>query len=199
MATLSLPSPTEATPLACHAAATVRKPVVGIILGAVLLFGGMGLLILQMLMPATLERGLGEAKVALEATASRVVTEVAPTSYPTVTLGPLGGMKEMDWCDGRFIEMESYRISGVLPVYAGHNKCGADIILGWNIGDHVKIAGSDIIYEVVEERHTKKWDNIASLRGMKGELILQTCFWGQNKMRFLSLAPVDVDVTEHVG
>lgn len=98
----------------------------------------------------------------------------------------------MNWCDGRFIEMKSYQISGVLPVYAAHNNCGGDIILNWELGDHVKIAGSETIYEVVEERHTKKWGNVGSLRGAQGELLLQTCYYGQDRMRFLALAPVTV-------
>lgn len=162
----------------------VRRRPAGLAVGVALLVAGAAVLIVQLLFPAQVERVIGEAKVAVD----QVVQEASP-EYPEVTLGPLGGKREMNWCDGRFIELDSYRISGVLPVYAAHNNCGGDIILSWSIGDQVKIAGSDAIYEVVDERHTKKWGNVGSLRGMEGELLLQTCFYGQDKMRFLALAP----------
>ena len=162
-----------------------RPPAIRLTLGITLLLAGAAVLLLQLLFPTQIERAVGEAKVIIQ----EVVQDASPT-YPTVTLGPLGGKREMNWCDGRFIELESYRISGVPPVYAAHNNCGGDIILSWNIGDHVQIAGSDTVYEVVEERHTKKWGNVGSLRGMQGDLLLQTCYYGQDKMRFLALTPV---------
>lgn len=158
------------------------------IVAVALLAAGAVLLLMQLIFPTQLERAVGEAKVLIAEVAQDVSTD-----YPTVTLGPLGGIREMNWCDGRFIELESYRISGVLPVYAAHNNCGGDVILSWNLGDRVQITGSDIVYEVVEERHTKKWGNVGSLRGMKGELLLQTCFYGQDTMRFLALEQVASD------
>lgn len=175
-------------PLGRHIARP-RRGVAGIVLGTLAVTLGVLLLVLQALFPTQLERVVGEAQVAVASTVTDAVQEVSGT-YPTITLGPPGGRREMNWCDGRFIEMESYRITDVLPVYAAHNNCGGAIILGWQIGDQVKIAGSDVLYEVVDERHTKKWGNIASLRGMHGELLVQTCFFGQTNMRFLGLQPV---------
>lgn len=160
-----------------------------LLLSVALFTAGAALLALQMLFPAQLERAIGEVRVAVTGTVSDIAQQISPESHDSITLGPLGGRREMNWCDGRFIEMESYRISGVLPVYAAHNNCGGAVILSWELGDTVKVSGSDALYEVVAERHTKKWDNIASLRGMEGELLVQTCFFGQNKMRFLALAP----------
>lgn len=175
-------------PAAQHAASrhrehpATRRLNTAAIVGAALALVSLAVLIF----PSQLERAVGETKVAVEA----VVQDFVAREYPTVVLGPLGGEREMDWCDGRFIEMESYRIDGVPPVYAGHVNCGVDFILSWEIGDLVKVEGRDTIYEVVEERHTRKWANIDSLRGMSGELVLQTCYWGQDKMRFLALEPV---------
>lgn len=165
-----------------------RRSRKGTIAGIVVFILGAALLLVQLLFPAQLERTIGEAQVVVKG----VIQEASP-DYPTITLGPLGGKREMNWCDGRFIEMKSYQITDVLPVYAAHNNCGGDIILSWSIGDHVKITGSDTLYEVVDERHTKKWGNVGSLRGMHGELLVQTCYYGQNKMRFLALAPVVTD------
>ena len=64
------------------------------------------------------------------------------------------------------------------------------MILGWDLGQRVMVEGSDVVYEVVEERHTPKWSNVEALVGMTGEFMVQTCFYGENRMRFLSLAPV---------
>lgn len=159
------------------------RPVAGLVAAAVLLVTGAGLLLTQILAPTHVERLLGNAKLAVE--------QVLPgPETPSVTLGELGGKKLLDRCDGTFIELEEYRITGVLPVYAAHNICGGDAILTWPVGQHVTLTGSDVVYEVVEERHTPKWGNIASLRGMTGDLALQTCYYGENRMRFLSLAPL---------
>lgn len=157
--------------------------VLSVLIGAL----GLSLLGAQLVAPDTVERIAGETKVALQQVTQQVV---APAALPTVRLGPLGGLTEMNWCDGSFIEMASYQLPGIPPVYAAHNNCGGDIILSWQLGDHVKVEGSDVLYQVVEERHTAKWAQVESLVGMKGTLVLQTCYYGQNVMRFLALAPV---------
>lgn len=173
-----------------HVARAPHKRGVTTILGTATLAAAVALLLLQIFAPTQLERAVGEAQVTVAAAAADIVQQIVPESYPTITLGKLGGKRELNRCDGSFTEMQSYRITGVLPVYAAHNNCGGAIILGWRMGEKVKITGSELIYEVIDERHTKKWANIASLRGMKGELLVQTCFFGQNKMRFLALRPV---------
>lgn len=137
--------------------------------------------------PEATDRVTGNVKVLVQEQVQQIV---APGVLPEITLGVEGGMGELDRCDGTFTEMTSYRVPDVLPLYAAHNNCGGDIILGWELGQHVRIAGSDIVYEVVEERHTPKWSNVDVLEGMTGEFMVQTCFYGENKMRFLSLAPV---------
>ena len=145
------------------------------------------LLIWQLVSPASLERAVGETKVAVE----QVVEDtVAPAEYPTIRLGGVGGRKALDRCNGKFIEMRSYRMRDVPPVYAAHNVCGGDVILRWKVGDTVRIDGRDTLYRVVEKRHTPKWSLVTKLRGMKGELVVQTCYYGQNKMRFLGLEPI---------
>ena len=144
--------------------------------------------------PEQVERVVGEAKVNVEKATVAVQKQagkaVGADVHPTVRLGPLGHRSELNWCDGRFIQMREYQIRDVLPVYAAHNDCGGDIILRWEVGDIVRISGRDELYEVVDERHTPKWAEVKSLRGMTGELLLQTCFYGQDKMRFLALQPV---------
>ncbi|WP_136707101.1 hypothetical protein [Agromyces sp. H66] len=138
--------------------------------------------------PDAVDKITGNLKVTVE---QQIHQWVAPGELPTLTLGGEGDMRDLDRCGGEFTEMTSYRADGVLPLYAAHNYCGGDIILTWDIGQHVKVAGSDIVYEVVEERHTPKSSNADTLVGMAGEFMVQTCYYGENRMRFLSLAPAD--------
>lgn len=136
--------------------------------------------------PDTVDKVTGNLKVTAEQQLHRWI---APGELPTITLGGEGDMRDLDRCTGEFTEMASYRADGILPLYSAHNSCGGDIILTWDLGQQVRVAGSDVVYEVVEERHTPKWSNADSLVGMTGEFMVQTCYYGENRMRFLALAP----------
>lgn len=138
--------------------------------------------------PDTVDRVTGDIRVAAGVQLHRIL---APDRLPEIRLGGEGGMRELDRCDGSFTEMIGYRSEGVPPLFAAHNNCGGDVILGWEIGQRVAVAGSDVVYEVVEERHTPKWSGVDRLVGMSGEFMVQTCFYGENRMRFLALARVD--------
>ena len=164
-----------------------RKPSPALWWGIGFLICALVMLVWQFLAPDTLERAVGEAKVAVE----QAIQEADPGwQGPVVRLGPEGDMAALDRCDGSFIEMTSYRMSDVPPVYAAHNNCGGDVILGLSLGDTVLIEGRDTLYTVVDERHTPKWSMATKLRGMSGEVVVQTCYYGQDKMRFLGLEPI---------
>lgn len=161
----------------------------GLLFASILLVGlGASFLSASVLAPDTVDKVTGDLKVSVQETLHQVFS---PDELPVIRLGVEGGMVELDRCDGTFTEMVSYRIDDVLPLFAAHNNCGGDVILGWELGQRVAVEGSDTVYEVVEERHTPKWSNVEALAGMTGEFMVQTCFYGENKMRFLSLAPVD--------
>lgn len=146
-----------------------------------------GFLSASVFAPDLVDKVTGDVKVSVLKQFHQIF---APDELPTIRLGGEGGMVELDHCDGTFTEMVSYRIDDVLPLFAAHNNCGGDVILGWDLGQRVMVEGSDVVYEVVEERHTPKWSNVEALVGMTGEFMVQTCFYGENRMRFLSLAPV---------
>lgn len=152
-----------------------------VLVGAVLVVG-------MLAVPEQMQSIYGNTKVAIE---SKLHDLIAPNELPLIDLGGEGGIPELDACTGEFTEMMSYREADVLPLFAAHNNCGGDVILGWDIGQQVRVVGDDTIYEVVDERHTPKWSNVETLEGMPGEFMLQTCYYGENKMRFLSLAPVE--------
>lgn len=143
--------------------------------------------------PDTVQWATGNAKVATTKWASNLFQ---PDAIPEIVLGTEGGKRELDECDGRFTEMVSYRSAGILPLYAAHNVCGGDVILGWDIGQRVRVRGSDTVYVVVEERHTPQGTSGDLLRGMAGEFMLQTCFYGENRMRFLSLSPLTEETSQ---
>ena len=173
------------------AAAPVRRRRGGrvlLLVSVVLVVLGLVLSLASAFAPEAVDRVTGEAKVAI---ATQLRTLFAPDDLPVVRLGDEGQIRDLDDCDGTFTEMVSYRLDGVPPLYAAHNYCGGDAILGWDIGQHVRVAGSDTVYEVVEERRTVKWADAHLLQGMRGEFLLQTCFYGQNLMRFVGLEPVD--------
>lgn len=148
---------------------------------------GMAVFAAIALVPDTVQRISGSVKVSATKWAWDLFQ---PDTLPEVVLGSEGGTRELNRCTGEFIEMVSYRQEGVLPLYAAHNVCGGDIILGWELGQRVRVEGSDTIYRVVEERHTPKGTGGDLLRGMAGEFMLQTCYYGENRMRFLALAPL---------
>lgn len=158
---------------------------VAVTLSALAAVAAAALLVGSLAAPELTERIVGNAKVGAESVISHVIG-----TTPTITLGGEGGEAELDHCTGEFIELVSYRIDGVLPVYAAHNNCGGDIILAWPMGQVVRVEGSDVLYEVVDERHTRRDASVSDLIGMRGEFVVQTCYYGENRMRFLGLAPV---------
>lgn len=159
----------------------------------VLVVLGVSLVAVSIAAPDAVERVAGGIRVTVGEQMRRVLT---PDRLPEVRLGGEGGMRELDRCDGSFTEMVSYRRDGVPPLFAAHNNCGGDVILGWDVGQRVAVAGSDVVYEVVEERHTPKWSDVDRIVGMSGVFLLQTCFYGENRMRFLALTPVDAEREE---
>jgi len=162
---------------------------VGLLVASIALVGlGASFLVVSTVAPDAVDRVTGDIKVTVQKQFQQIFD---PDALPVLRLGGEGGLAQLDECDGTFTEMISYRVDGVPPLFAAHNNCGGDVILGWELGQRVRVEGSDIVYEVVEERHTPKWSDVEALVGMSGEFMVQTCFYGENRMRFLALAPVD--------
>jgi hypothetical protein len=156
------------------------------VVGAIFVFSGVALLWLQTTDPAVVERAYGTARaVVLEAQAA------VSADIVEVRLGEEGGIELLDACDGSFAEMTSYRDGGAIPVFAAHNNCGGDIIHSWTVGDQVRVEGRDTIYQVVETRDTpKRWATTEELDGLRGDFALQTCYYGEDLMKFVGLEPV---------
>lgn len=157
-----------------------------------LMSAGATILLGTLIAPTAVERGYGEAKTAVQDAMQDVVQQVTAT-LPSVTLGVEGGQTELDWCDGTFTRQLSYEqgFYEVPPVWAAHNHCGGDVILGWQVGDLVQLAGSDAVYEIIDVRLTAKhWVTTEALDGLQGELALQSCFYGIDQMKFVGLQKI---------
>ncbi|WP_203136996.1 hypothetical protein [Microbacterium sp. JZ31] len=159
-------------------------------LGVALLVAGAVLAAAALLMPQAVEKAYGEARTAVIQQVDQVRQDVF-SELPSVALGARGGIPELDRCDGTFTEMLSYEREDVPPVWAAHNNCAGDVILGWGGGQQVRIDGRDEIYEVTDIRYTSKiWSSTDDLVGLGGELALQTCFYGEDRMKFVALTEV---------
>ncbi|WP_315069880.1 hypothetical protein [uncultured Microbacterium sp.] len=156
------------------------------VVGVVFVILGLSAFLLQMAWPEAVERGYGAVRAAIVSVENSTSGEL-----PSVRLSSDGGIEGLDRCDGSFSEMTSYRQTGVPPVYAAHNNCGGDITHPWAVGQRVRIEGRGEVYEVVEVRDTpKRWVTTAALEGLSGDLALQTCYYGVNRMKFVGLVAV---------
>lgn len=163
------------------------------VIGCGLVVGGVAIGGLGLVAPATVERLYGEARQSITELQTSITGEL-----PRVRLGASGGIPELDRCDGTFTEMKSYEGTGrVPPVWAAHNACGGDVTLPWQIGQLVTIDDSGDTYEVVEVRDTaKRWVTTEALLDLKGDLALQTCYYGEERMKFVGLTLVTTTVGE---
>lgn len=161
---------------------------------------GAAALAVSVLDPGLTQQAVGQARHVAQAVElyAESADPVAGPALPTVRLGELGPETLLDVCDGRFPELEQYRVEAALqPVYAAHNNCGGDIILTWSTGQHVTVIGQDGqdgTYVVSDSRDVAKHGSTTSdVLGLNGDLLLQSCYWGQDTMRFVALTQAASD------
>lgn len=107
----------------------------------------------------------------------------------TVKIANKGGSKEMNYCADGFTEMIYYKGLEGKTLLSRHNNCGGDIVLPMEIGDHVVIE-NDQEYVVTDLRDTTKQITTAAINDINGAVILQSCYWHENRMKFVALTPV---------
>lgn len=162
------------------------------LLGVLLIFSGLSFFVGNSVAPETTSRIVYGSKAKIENRIQKI-QEKTTGEYPTVTLGPEGGLWEMNNTYKMFIEMVSYRYPNVPPVYAAHNGYGGDIILNWEKGQKVNVVGrgKDGVYVVVGDLQTPKNIMVSDLTSLTGTIVLQSCFYGVDVMRFVELAPLE--------
>lgn len=169
-----------------------RRGTIGVmVVGIVMLATGFAALASAIVAPQSVEYTYGTVKTVLSGSIDAARENVLG-DLPTVSLGVTGGVQELDGCDGTFTEMSSYAREGVPPVWAAHNNCDGDVLLPWEVGQRVRVDGSEQVYEVVDIRHAPKTGATTDdLMGLDGSFALQTCFYGENRMKFVGLEPVE--------
>lgn len=154
---------------------------------------GIAFAILYLLMPEKVGLVVEKAYGNTQSVVAKIQVETLGIT-PTLTLGASGGVSELDRCDGTFTEMLSYSSDQfqIQPVWAAHNNCGGDVVLSWETGQVIDVtqAGVTSQYLVADIRTTAKhWSTTEELVGMTGALIVQSCYYGEDKMRFVGLVP----------
>lgn len=71
---------------------------------------------------------------------------------------------------------------------SAHNNCRGDVILPIVVGDRVEIEGRGV-FEVTDSRDTRKKATSDEVSDMNGEILLQTCYYREDRMKFLALTP----------
>jgi len=176
--------------------------------GILLIAAGAAVLVAQMTAPEVLERSYGAVKLAVQSSAEAIADSVVEAStgerqLPTATLGESSSSNGiLDLCGGEFYGMLSYESEDATwpPVFAAHNNCGGDVVLSWKLGQEVFLeeAGEKTVYRIVDIREIPKtWSTTADLKGLGGELALQTCLYGEDFMRFVGLEAVKGGGAEH--
>lgn len=107
----------------------------------------------------------------------------------TIKVSNKGGAREMNYCAGGFTEMIHYEGLNDKRLLSSHNNCGGDIVLPMAQGDHVVIEG-DQEYVITELRDTGKRINTGAINDMNGTVLLQSCYYRDNRMKFAALTPI---------
>lgn len=129
-----------------------------------------------------------------DVTAKSVTPQVKDVKRYTIHISNEGGDVEMDYCASGFTEMIHYEGLNDKRLLSQHNNCGGDIVLPMELGDHVVIEG-DQEYVITELRDTTKQITTAAINDMNGDVLLQSCYYKDNKMKFVALTPVNKTVT----
>lgn len=138
---------------------------------------------------------VAEVKKTTESTLIETINPTNPTEtiqarQYTIKISNTGGETQMDYCAGGFTNMVEYQGVGNKTLLSAHNSCGGDIILPIAMGDHVVIEGQGT-YVVTDIRDTPKNAYIEDVENMNGTILVQTCYYEFNRMKFIALTPLE--------
>jgi hypothetical protein len=119
-------------------------------------------------------------------------TPAATQQHFSIAVATRGYQAELDQC--QWVRMD---VGAVAPIVGAHNFCHGDMVLAMQPGDLVAITGTDLDgdYQVTGSRDAHAGDNAATATsGLTADLILQTCYWGDNGLRLVTLRQVDLSL-----
>ncbi|PJJ63704.1 hypothetical protein CLV54_1377 [Compostimonas suwonensis] len=114
----------------------------------------------------------------------------APNQLPrtgewNIRIATRGYQTELDRC--QWVRMD---VGAVAPIVGAHNYCDGAIVLDMQPGDLVHLAGTDLDgeYLVTGSRDAHAGDRAdTATAGLVADVILQTCYWGGDPLRLVTL------------
>lgn len=130
--------------------------------------------------------------LAIEGSAPPLAQPALPNTGPvswSISVDTRGYQDEIDQC--LWVRMD---LGGQAPIVGAHNYCGGGMVLEMALGDVVTLTGTDLdgTYRVTDARDARAGDIAATaIEGMAGQVILQTCYWGNGDgVRLVGLTPL---------
>lgn len=115
--------------------------------------------------------------------------EIIQVRQYSISVTNSGGQRELDACTGGFTEMLDQEDLDEKTLLSAHNNCRGDVILPIVVGDRVVIENRGV-FEVIDSRDTRKKATSDEISDMNGEILLQTCYYREDRMKFLALTPI---------
>lgn len=167
------------------------------IVGTTLIMTGVALIMSVLLFPAQTNSTYYSIKSSIDDSLFKITNpdeaamkaEENPENLPFIVLGGKGGDKEVDACSGAFTEMEAYRPGLDIPWYSAHNNCNGQDILSLQVGDEFIVEGQGKYVVTDFKEEYKEGTFVSDLVGIKGDIILQTCYWNSNLMKIIAAVP----------
>lgn len=154
------------------------------LLGFVLAVLGAAVLVACFINPERTASYFEEAKTYVKHEVAQV-NERVTGELPVVRYHTDGGLKQLDrapW--GQFVRMVDYqKVTGVPETWAAHNGLGGDFIVPWEVGQRFRVEGGsrDGEWIVVDVKSVPKYSTVDKMLPVKGDLVLQTCFYIHSK------------------
>lgn len=107
----------------------------------------------------------------------------------TVKISNSGGLRALNQCGEGFTDMNYETLKGK-QLLAAHNDCGpGSKVLAMELGDIVVIENQGE-YQVTDLMDSPKRSDITVVNSMKGNVILQSCYFHSKTLKFVGLTPV---------
>lgn len=150
-------------------------------------------------LPEPVRPVIEDIQTQVDTTIDKTIHEVKTINVDKIPLkvGTVGGVYEIDQCDGTFTEYPAYEQAGLQPSYLAHNYCGGSAILYEENGAMFEISFPDNsvkYYKLVDSIVVPQRDSTTDMiLGLKGDIYFQSCFFDRQTMRFIGLQEINED------